>query len=351
VSSRIEDEAERERLRTLMTEALPADPSHGFIVRTAAEEVSQEVLLADIRFLDKLWRVVGDAAANSSGVRLVHADLPLAVRVIRDLAQQQVERVRVDSEACFKHMLEFADTFMPDLSPVIELYTGQRPIFDLYAIDDDIDKALDRNVGLKSGGYLIIEQTEAMTTIDVNTGAFTGRSNLEETIFRTNLEAAATIARQLRLRNLGGIIIIDFIDMQTQTHRRQVLEALEQALASDRARNQICHVSPLGLVEMTRKRTRESLEHIMCEACPTCNGRGHIKTAETVCYEIFREILRQHRQFPFGELVILAHEDVVELLLDEESGTLAELEELTGRPLRLQAQAMSVQDSFDVVPV
>jgi ribonuclease G len=351
VSSRIEDEAERERLRTLMTEALPADPSHGFIVRTAAEEVSQEVLLADIRFLDKLWRVVGDAAANSSGVRLVHADLPLAVRVIRDLAQQQVERVRVDSEACFKHMLEFADTFMPDLSPVIELYTGQRPIFDLYAIDDDIDKALDRNVGLKSGGYLIIEQTEAMTTIDVNTGAFTGRSNLEETIFRTNLEAAATIARQLRLRNLGGIIIIDFIDMQTQTHRRQVLEALEQALASDRARNQICHVSPLGLVEMTRKRTRESLEHIMCEACPTCNGRGHIKTAETVCYEIFREILRQHCQFPFGELVILAHEDVVELLLDEESGTLAELEELTGRPLRLQAQAMSVQDSFDVVPV
>jgi ribonuclease G len=355
VSSRIEDDDERERLRALMSAALPADghgnSPHGYIVRTAAEQVGEDALRADIRFLEKLWQLIRKTAAENSAVLLVHADLPLAVRVIRDLAQQQLERVRVDSEQCLQQMLEFADTFMPDLAPVIELYDGRRPIFDLYAIDDDIDKALDRKVGLKSGGYLIIEQTESMTTIDVNTGGFTGHSNLEETIFRTNLEAAATIARQLRLRNLGGIIIIDFIDMQTDTHRRQVLEALEGALVSDHARNQICHVSPLGLVEMTRKRTRESLEHVMCEACPTCNGRGHIKTAETVCYEIFREILRQHRQFPFGELVILAHGNVVELLLDEESGTLAELEELTGRPLRLQAQAMSVQDSFDVVPM
>lgn len=351
ISSRIEDDEERERLRSLLSDALPATNTHGFIVRTAAEQVSQEVLLADLQFLGKLWPLIKETAAGTSGVRLVHADLPLAVRVIRDLVKQQVERVRVDSEECLRDMQEFAATYMTDFAPLIELYTGQRPIFDLYAIDDDIDQALDRKVGLKSGGYLIIEQTEAMTTIDVNTGAFTGHSNLEETIFRTNLEAAATIARQLRLRNLGGIIIIDFIDMQTDTHRRQVLEALESALASDHARNQICHISPLGLVEMTRKRTRESLEHVMCEACPTCNGRGHIKTAETVCYEIFREILRQHRQFPFGELVILAHGDVVELLLDEESATLAELEELTGRPLRLQAQAMSAQDSFDVVPM
>ncbi|MBS92849.1 MAG: ribonuclease G [Chromatiales bacterium] len=351
VSARIEDETERERLRNEMEAQLPDNATHGYIVRTASEGENSEALLADVQFLDKLWSVIQETAQSEPGVRLVHADLPLAVRVIRDLAHHQVERVRVDSEECLQGMLDFARTFMPELPSSIELYTGQRPIFDLYAIDDEIDQALDHNVRLKSGGYLIIEQTEAMTTIDVNTGGYIGRSNLEETIFRTNLEAAATIARQLRVRNLGGIIIIDFIDMQTDTHRRQVLEALELALAADHARNQICHISPLGLVEMTRKRTRESLEHVLCEACPTCNGRGHIKTPESVCYEIFREILRQHRQFPLGELVILAHEEVVELLLDEESGTLAELEELTGRPLRLQAQAMSVQDSFDVVPM
>ena len=351
VSARIEDEDERERLRETLAEMMPDDPHNGYIVRTASEGAGKQALAADIRFLDKLWQVVREKASQASGVQLLHADLPLPVRVIRDIAHQQVERVRVDSAECLQSMQEFADTFMPDLPSAIELYTGQRPILDLYGVDDEINQALDRNVGLKSGGYLIIEQTEAMTTIDVNTGAYTGRSNLEETIFRTNLEAAAAIARQLRLRNLGGIIIIDFIDMQSEMHRQQVLEALEAALASDHARNQICHVSPLGLVEMTRKRTRESLEHVLCEACPTCKGRGHIKTPETVCYEIFREILRQHRQFPFGELVILAHEDVVELLLDEESGTLAELEEFTGRPLRLQAQSMNAPDSFDVVPM
>jgi ribonuclease G len=245
----------------------------------------------------------------------------------------------------------FARDFMPEFAPVIELYEGRRPIFDLYAIDDEIDRALDSKVDLKSGGYLIIEQTEAMTTIDVNTGGYVGRSNLQDTIFRTNLEAAAAIARQLRLRNLGGIIILDFIDMQSDTHRRQVMEALESALANDSARNQISAVSALGLIEMTRKRTRESLEHILCKPCMGCNGRGHVKSPETVCYEIFREILRQHRQFPFGELVVLAHDDVIEMLLDEESGTLAELEGLTGRPIRLQAQILRSQDAFDVVPM
>jgi len=351
ISARVDDAAERERLRSLVAETLRDKPEHGCIVRTAAEGASEEALQADAAFLTRLWERVRARYASQSGVARVHADLPLSVRALRDLVSHEVERVRVDSAECFASMREFAEEFMPELYPLIELYKGRRPIFDLYAIDDEIDKALDRKVNLKSGGYLIIEQTEAMTTIDVNTGAYVGRTNLEDTIFRTNLEAAAAIARQLRLRNLGGIIIVDFIDMQSETHQRQVLEALEQSLTRDQARNQISHVSPLGLVEMTRKRTRESLEHVLCQPCTVCNGRGHIKTPETVCYEIFREILRQHRQFSFGELVVLAHDDVVELLLDEESGSLAELEELTGRPLRLQAQNMQSHDAFEVVPV
>jgi len=350
VSSRIEDEAERERLRSLLEGLLP-DSAYGFIVRTAAEGTAVEALQADMEFLVKLWAAIQEAGRAASGGELVHADLPLAVRVIRDLTSRQIERVRVDSRECMDLIQTFARDFMPEFAPAIELYEGKRPIFDLYAIDDEIDRALGRKVDLKSGGHLVIEQTEAMTTIDVNTGGYVGRSNLEDTIFRTNLEAAAAIARQLRLRNLGGIIILDFIDMQSDTHRRQVMEALETALANDSARNQISPVSSLGLIEMTRKRTRESLEHILCKPCPGCNGRGHIKTPETVCYAIFREILRQHRQFPFGELVVLAHDDVVELLLDEESGALAELEELTGRPIRLQAQILSSQDAFDVVPM
>jgi ribonuclease G len=238
---------------------------------------------------------------------------------------------------------------MPEIESTIELYKGRRPILDLYGVEEDIERALKRKVALKSGGYLIFDQTEAMTTIDVNTGSYVGHRNLEETIFRTNLEAAVTIARQLRLRNLGGIIIIDFIDMDEKNHRAQVLEVLESALASDHARTQISEHSALGLVEMTRKRTRESLGRIMSDSCPACHGRGFVKTPETVCYEIFREILRQHRQFKFDELVVLAHQDVVELLLDEEASGLAELEELTGKPIRLQSETMFNPDRFDVV--
>ena len=350
ISARLEDEPERARLKALAEELL-GEQAHGCIVRTAAEGCSAEALQLDMQFGQKLWARVAQSAASQSGVQKLHSDMPMAVRVIRDLAHQQIERVRVDSQECLDGILNFVREFMPELQAHIELYEGKRPIFDVYAVDEEIKLALGAKVELKSGGYLIIEQTEAMTTIDVNTGAYVGRSNQAETIFRTNLEASAALARQLRLRNLGGIIIIDFIDMQTETHQQQVLEALAAALASDRARNQISHVSPLGLVEMTRKRTRESLEHILCGTCPTCHGRGHIKTPETLCYEIFREILRQHNQFPFGDLVILAHDDVIEMLLDEEAGGLSELEELTGRPLRLQAQSMSAPDDFDVVPM
>ena len=348
-SSRIEDEDERVRLRELMEQIVPPDSDYGYIVRTAAEGAELDALDADVQFLTRLWAVIGERAASSVPGHLIHEDLSLAVRVIRDFVNADVEHILVDSEPALARLQEFVETFMPATASTIELYTGRRPLLDLYGIEEEIEKALKRKVALKSGGYIIFDQTEAMTTIDVNTGAYVGHRNLEETIFRTNLEAAVTIARQLRLRNLGGIIIIDFIDMDEENHRQQVVEVLDTALSEDHARTQIHVHSSLGLVEMTRKRTRESLEHIMCGPCPICHGNGFVKTPETVCYEIFREILRQHRQFKFQRLVVLAHEDVVELLIDEEASSLAELEELTGKPIRLQTEATCLPDSFDVV--
>ena len=349
VSARIEDEAERARLRTLVDAFMPAERPGGYIIRTVAEGVAPEALRADMLFLQRLWELVARAGLAAPAGQLVHEDLPLHVRMLRDLLGQDVERVQVDAPAAYAKMLEFARTFMPESESKIELYRGNRPILDLYGVEDEIQKALDRKVPLKSGGYLIIDQTEAMTTIDVNTGAFVGHRNLEDTIFRTNLEAAVAIARQLRLRNLGGIIIIDFIDMQDEDHRRQVLQALEKSLATDHARTHISSVSPLGLVEMTRKRTRESLEHLLCCPCPTCEGRRYVKTPETVAYEIFREIVRQARQFEVQGLMVLAHQDVIELLLDEESAALGELEVLVGKPIRLQTEALYAQDQYDVV--
>jgi len=349
ISSRIEDEAERDRLRSVVEQYSPSGIRHGYIVRTAAEGAPADALRADMLFLDRLWELVSAEAQRRAAGTLVHEDLPLSIRVVRDLLGAGIERVLVDEPEACAGVREFAATFMPELMPLIELYTGRRPILDVYGIDDEIQRALQRKVTLKSGGYVIFDQTEAMTTVDVNTGAYVGHRNLEETIFRTNLEAALAIARQLRLRNLGGIIIIDFIDMEEAGHRQQVLESLGNALAADHARTQIMQVSPLGLVEMTRKRTRESLQRILCRPCEACEGTGFVKTPETVCYEIFREILRQHRQFRFKELVVLAHEDVVEMLLDEESGSLAELEDLTGKPIRLQTEALYGPDRFDVV--
>jgi len=260
-----------------------------------------------------------------------------------------VDRVRVDSRSTWERAVAFAELFTPDMVQRIEYYPGERPIFELYGVEDEVQKALERKVELKSGGHLVIDQTEAMTTIDVNTGAFVGHRNLEETIFKTNLEAAQTICRQLRLRNLGGIIIIDFIDMTDEEHKRQVLRALEKCLARDHAKTHISEVSSLGLVEMTRKRTRESLAHILCEPCRACGGRGNIKTAETTCYDIFREILREARQFEVEQLLVLASTEVVELLLDEESQNLAELEQFIGKPIKLQAESTYTQEQYDVV--
>ena len=350
VSARIEDEQERDRLRVMVEELLAEqDLDCGAIVRTVAEGADKDALAADLRYSLKLWAVVKEQCSKRSVKSLIHEDLSLPLRVLRDMVTVDVERILVDSGDDFAAMQEFATTFLPDAGPTIEFYERRRPIFDLHGIEDEIRRSLKRNIPLKSGGYLIFDQTEAMTTVDVNTGGYVGHRNLEETIYRTNLEAAVAIARQLRLRNLGGIIIIDFIDMEEADHRDNVLHVLEQSLARDHARHQITPVSPLGLVEMTRKRTRESLQHVLCEDCPACTGRGFVMTAETVCFEIFREIIRQSRQFEFDEVMVLANQDVIELLLDEQARSLAELEEQTGKSIRLQTESLYMQDQFDVV--
>jgi ribonuclease G len=349
VSARVEDESERNRLRAAVLAGLEPDENAGYIVRTAAEDAQPEALLGDMLYLRRLWQFVRHTGLRTQPGNLVHADLPLHLRTLRDLMRPDVDRVLVDQADAHREMQEFARTFMPDAISRLELYSEARPLFELHHVEEEIQKALDRKVSLKSGGYVIIDQTEAMTTVDVNTGAFVGHRNLEETIFRTNLEAAVTIARQLRLRNLGGIIIIDFIDMEEPEHRRQVIQALERALSDDHVKTNISSVSPLGLVEMTRKRTRESLEHVLCEPCPTCEGRGFVKSAETVCYEVFREIVRQARQFDCQQLMVLAHQDVIERLLDEESTALGELELVIGKPIRLQTEALYTVDQYDVV--
>jgi len=349
VSTKIEDEQERNRLKEIMQEIADSSEHKGYILRTAAESVTQEDIRADVEFLQRMWHDIQESSTTIAPESIVHEDFPLAMRVMRDLVTPDIEKVRIDSRESHSSAVKFAKKLIPEVEGRIEYYPGERPIFDIYSIEDEIQKALDNKVQLKSGGYLIIDQTEAMTTIDVNTGAFVGHRTLEETIFKTNLEAAQSIAHHLRLRNLGGIIIIDFIDMQDEEHKRQVLRALEKYLDRDHAKCNISTVSSLGLVEMTRKRTRESLEQVLCESCPTCNGRGTLKTAESVCYEIFRELLREARQFEAHQFLVLASQEVVDLLLDEESNSVAELETFIGIPIKFQVESLYTQEQYDVV--
>lgn len=364
VSVRIEDEDERERLKEIVR-LIMSDPEQGaatqqgqssgitggYIVRTAGEGVDAESLRADMQFLNNLWDWIQTQSRSMEPGDLVHGDLPLVMRILRDMIGTPVDRVRIDSVEDCQRVVRFAERFIPHMAGRIEHYDGKGPIFDLYGVEEELQRALQRKVSLKSGGYLVIDQTEALTSIDVNTGGFVGHRNLEETIFKTNLEATQVIARQLRLRNLGGIIICDFIDMGLEEHRNLVLQALLDALADDPAKTQVGEFSNLGLVEMTRKRTRESLEHILCEPCPTCDGRGSIKTIETVCFDIFREVQRSAVQFQAKALLVLAAPDVVAMLLDEQSSSLADLESQVGRPIRLQSEQLYAQEEYDVVLV
>ncbi len=350
VSQRIECEKERSRLRNCIEQfQKKSENSGGFIARTAAECIEEAVLFSDMTFLTKLWEAISEKIKDAQVKTLLHEDLSLSIRTLRDLYTDGIERIRVDSRETHQKLVEFANIFLPDIVSVIEHYSGERPVFDIYNVEDEITRALDRKVKLKSGGHLVFDQTEAMTTVDVNTGGYVGGRNLEETIFKTNLEAAQTISRQLRLRNLGGIIIIDFIDMQSEEHKKQVLDALQRNLDKDHAKNKISEVSTLGLVEMTRKRTRESLEHILCEPCCACGGRGVLKTAESMCLEIFREIIREVRQYNVQELLVLASNEVVEMLLDEEADMLAELELFLGVRIKFRSEAEYNQEQYDVV--
>ena len=352
ISLRIEDEAERERLKTVVTDCLAAEEieeAGGFILRTAAEGAGAEEIIADIRYLRRLWEQITALRLTAATPSVIYEDLSLALRTLRDLVNPRSEKIRIDSRETFQKATQFVAELMPEICDRLEHYPGERPIFDLYGVEDEIQKALERKVPLKSGGYLVVDQAEAMSTIDVNTGAFVGHRTLEETIFKTNLEAATSIARQLRLRNLAGIIIIDFIDMQDEEHQRQVLRTLERQLERDHAKTNIIGITELGLVQMTRKRTRESLEQILCEACISCQGRGKLRTPETICYEIFREILREARAYQAGAYRVLANQRVVDRLLDEESGNVADLEAFIGRTIKFQVEAMYSQEQYDVV--
>ncbi|MEH6604886.1 MAG: ribonuclease G [Pseudomonadales bacterium] len=352
VSQRIDEEEERERLRDIVAacrDELELPANFGYIIRTAAEGAAVEEISSDMAFLARLWQAVGDHRKQGAVPYAIHQDLPLAMRTIRDMMHEHVEKIRIDSKETYDKVKEFTHQFVPEAEGILEYYPGERPLFNLYSIEDEIQKALSRKVSLKSGGYIIIDQTEAMTTIDVNTGAFVGHRNLEETIFKTNLEATTALARQLRVRNLGGMIIVDFIDMKDVEHQRQVLRALEKALLRDRAKTNISGVSELGLVQMTRKRTRESLEHILCESCPACDGSGSVKSAETVCYEIFREVLRIARAYESRNFTVLASAVVVDRLQDEDSASVADLEEFTGATIKFQQEILYSQEQFDVI--
>ena len=352
ISQKIGSPEAREQLRQRM-QALVGKAEEGggggFILRTNAEDASDEELGSDIAYLRKTWATIRERSFRSPPGTLLHQDLSLVERVLRDLVSERTGSIRIDSRMQYEVLHGFGEAYMPAAVAKLEHYRGERPIFDLYNIDGEIDRALARRVDLKSGGYLIIDQTEAMTTIDVNTGGFVGARNFDDTIFKTNLEAAGAIARQLRLRNLGGIIIVDFIDMSREEHRASVLSEFRKQLAKDRTKVTVGGFTQLGLVEMTRKRTRESLARMLCEPCPACAGRGQVKTARSLCYDILREILREARQFNPKEFRVVASAAVVEMLLDEESQHLAGLSDFIGKPVSLSAEPSFSPEQYDIV--
>ena len=324
-------------------------PACGYIVRTNAEEANEAELLRDMHYLHTTWSGIKDASQRQAAPALLHQDLNLLQRVLRDMVDDSVQSIRIDSREQYGAVYDFAQTHMPDTVSRIEYYSGERPIFDLFGIDEEITRALGRRVDLKSGGYLVIDQTEALTTIDVNTGGCVGARRFDETIFKTNLEAAHAIARQLRLRNLGGIIVADFIDMSLPEHQEAVVAELRKQLQRDRIKTVVGEFSALGLLEMTRKRTRESLARMLCEPCEACGGRGMLKTPRSVVYDILREILREARQFNPQEIRVIAAPAVVDLLLEEESPHLASLSEFIAKPIALRADASLSQEQYDIV--
>jgi ribonuclease G len=352
ISQKIGSVEAREQLRSRMqslTATTDGSSPGGFILRTNAEDASDAELADDIAYLRKAWASIRSNGLSRPPGSLLHEDLNLAQRVLRDMVNDGTQTIRIDSKLQFDDLKAFGESYTPSSASKLERYQGERPIFDLFGIEEEIARALARRVDLKSGGYLIIDQTEALTTVDVNTGGFVGARNFDETIFKTNLESAGAIARQLRLRNLGGIIIVDFIDMVRDEHQTAVLAEFRKQLARDRTKVTVSGFTGLGLVEMTRKRTRESLAHMLCQPCPTCEGRGQVKTARSVCYDVLREILREARQFNPREFRVIASAAVVEMLLDEESQHLAGLSDFIGKPISLSTEPSFSPEHYDIV--
>jgi ribonuclease G len=350
ISQKIGDENGRAALRERVRELLPPDEKGGFIVRTLAETASEEELRADLAYLRQLWGAIRERSLGARPPLLLYQDLSLAQRVLRDMVITDTARVVIDSRENHQKLTAFAQKYMPQVRGRLEHYTGERPLFDLYNVETEIEKALSRRVELKSGGTLVIDQTEAMTTIDVNTGGFVGSRNFDDTVFKTNLEAAQAIARQLRLRNLGGIIINDFPDLERVEHRPAGHDALRRATARDRTRITLNGFTTLGLVEMTRKRTRESLAHVLCQPCPTCAGRGEVRTPHTVCYDILREVLREARAFNNArEYRVIAGQPVIDLFLEDEASSLTMLSDFIGKPISVQVETGYSQEQFDIV--
>lgn len=347
ISRRIEDEEERERLREIVERL--KKPGSGYIVRTVSEGKSEDDLIADMQYLTTLWEEISRRQAKAAVPSLLHSDLDVVQKVVRDIVSEQVDKITVDSQVDYDRIVNFISTFVPKMKYTIELYDEEEPIFDYYGLEVEISRALGRKVWLKSGGYIIIEQTEALSAVDVNTGRFVGKHNLEDTILKTNLEAVKEIAYQLRLRNIGGIIIIDFIDMEKEVNREKVYGALEEALKADKSKTNILKISELGLVEMTRKRVRENISRMMCEPCSYCEGRGYIKSKITICHEIFRELRREMLDIRGTKATVTVHPQVADLLYDEERRGLEELEKRFKKRITVRAKPGFHQEQFEIV--
>ncbi|HLB05586.1 MAG TPA: Rne/Rng family ribonuclease [Thermodesulfobacteriota bacterium] len=349
VSRRIENDKERKRLKDIVSSIRP--PGTGFIVRTVSEGKSEEELRADMDYLVKLWDNIQKKKEVASAPSLIHSELNLTLRVIRDMFSADISRLVIDSNNEYEKAMEFVNTFMPKVSEFIELYERDEPIYDAYGIELEISRALGKRVWLKSGGYIIIDQTEALTAIDVNTGRYTGKKKLEDTVLKTNLEAVKEVAYQLRLRNLGGIIIIDFIDMDKPANREKVYNALMEALKKDKARTNILKISEFGLIEMTRKRVRESLNQLLCEPCPYCDGRGRIKSKNTICYGIFRAVRRESPDLPGEKILIAVNPEIADLLYDEESQGVEELERSLAKKIIIKARNTFHQEQYEITGI
>ncbi|MDQ7004885.1 MAG: Rne/Rng family ribonuclease [Ghiorsea sp.] len=347
IARRLEGEEERERL-LVIANSIKVEGS-GIIIRTVAEGHSQEDLAQDLQFLIKLWQDIEKKRKKYSLKTIVHTELNLYLRVMRDFVDDEVEKIHVDSKEAYVNMKAFAKKFMPEVEGRLYYYPGSRPIFDVYGVEEEVNRALLRKVNLKSGGSIVIDQAEALIAIDVNSGSSVSSRNLEETSFKTNLEAVHEVVHQLRLRNLGGIIVIDFIDMEDKDNQAKVMEVLEEALTRDKVKSKAHPFTALGLVQLTRKRTRDSLGRMLQMECEHCSSTGLTKSMQTVCYQLFREVVAEARAYPSEKLLVIAHPKLIDLMLGEENEMVVQLETFLGKQISFKHDEQFATDRYEVV--